>query len=430
MNKLKIFWKVMLVSYTMALFVIAAGWFGIHYIDKLKNDTNGDYLVALKTVNALSIQSQTMKSLLLESFLTDKSPQVIEREQSQYIQGIGEFNRLLAMYEKTQTHAYSMERVSFIKRDMAIYWQASERALQLAVNGQSKEGYRQYVINGEQAIHNVNVLLHELTDHHSKMIEKARQARLAEVEQLKVTLMTMTAMLTGIVLMLGILLARMISRPVKVLQESIKKSARGNVHRESDDEFSNISRFCSEMIQDRVALINLVSQSTTNLRLSTNELAATCEDICSAIADTEQQILLNRQQITEMGNCVSESLGKIRLTMDVLDEKKNENSLYVLNAAIKATRTGQHDRELIAMASEVRCLAEESKKSAEEITTLLHKAEHDISALLALVAQCQDIGDKGTGTADQVNQTLFRIKNEISQNLIFLSSGIQKLTID
>lgn len=392
MNKLKIFWKVILVSCTMALFVIAAGLFGIHYIDKLKDDTNSDYLAAWKIANALSTQSQTMKSLLLESLMTDKSPQIIEREQSQYIQGIGEFNRLIAMYEKTQTHSYSIERVSFIKRDMAIYWQASEKALQLAANGQSKEGYRQYVISGEQAIHNVNILLHELTDHHSKVIEKERQGKLAEVEQLKVMVLTMTGILTGIALLLGMVLAR--------------------------------------MIQDRVALINLVCQSTTNLKLSTNELAATCEAICSTTADTEQQIVLNRQQIIQIGSCVTESLERIRLTMDALDEKMNENSLYVLNTAIKATRTGQDNRGLIAMASEAQCLAEESKKSAAEITALLHKAEHDIAALLAIAAQCQDIGDKGARTADQVNQTLFRIKNEISQNALSLSSGIQKLTLD
>ena len=392
MNKLKIFWKVMLVSCTMALFVIVAGLFGIHYIDKLKHDTNSDYLAAWKIANALSIQSQTMKSLLLESLMTDKSPQIIEREQSQYIQGIGEFNRLIAMYEKTQTHSYSIERVSFIKRDMAIYWQASEKALQLAANGQSKEGYRQYVISGEQAIHNVNILLHELTEHHSKVIEKERQGKLAEVEQLKVMVLTMTGILTGTALLLGMVLAR--------------------------------------MIQDRVALINLVCQSTTSLKLSTNELAATCEAICSTTADTEQQIVLNRQQIIQIGSCVTERLERIRLTMDALDEKMNENSLYVLNTAIKATRTGQDNRGLIAMASEAQYLAEESKESAAEITALLHKAEHDIAALLAIAAQCQDIGDKGARTADQVNQTLFRIKNEISQNALSLSSGIQKLTLD
>ena len=417
MNKLKMFWKIMLIISAMTLFLIGTGIAGIYYLDKSQQDIYGDQLAAWKAANALYAQSQAIELLLLEHLVNGKTPEALEREHHERSESLQEFNRLMAIYEKMQNDTRSADRLSSIKRDMAIYWQANEKALQqLMISGQEKDQYRQSLINGKQAIHNANLLLKDIIDHHTKMIDKSKQVRHAEIEQYRFMLMTIICCLVIGAVMLGIFLARMISKPIQALQESIEQRAVGRSQQDSNDELNFISRFCDQMIRDQEILSKKVRQSAAALELLYNELSLACDTLQTTVADAKQQIQVNEPEIIEAGNRASEFLEKVRSNMAELEQKIAENNLEVLNAAIKATRIGNGNTELIALASKAQNLSEEAKKGTEEIAALSITIKKEIENLIALGGQnCGRFG------------TLSRMSQDIYENTILLKAEIEKL---
>lgn len=417
MNKLKMFWKIMLIISAMTLFLIGTGIAGIYYLDKSQQDIYGDQLAAWKAANALYAQSQAIELLLLEHLVNGKTPETLEREHHERSESLQEFNRLMAIYEKMQNDTRSADRLSGIKRDMAIYWQANEKALQqLMISGQEKDQYRQSLINGKQAIHNANLLLKDIIDHNTKMIDKSKQVRHAEIEQYRFMLMTIICCLVIGAVMLGIFLARMISKPIQALQESIEQRAVGRSQQDSNDELNFISRFCDQMIRDQEILSKKVRQSAAALELSYNKLSLACDTLQTTVGDAKQQIQVNEPKIIEAGNRASEFMEKVRPNMAELEQKIAENNLEVLNAAIKATRIGKGNTELIALASKAENLSEEAKKSTEEIAALSITINKEIENLIALGGQnCDRIG------------TLSRMSQDIYENTVSLKEEIEKL---
>lgn len=96
-----------------------------------------------------------------------------------------------------------------------------------------------------------------------------------------------------------------------------------------------------------------------------------------------------------------------------------------LNAAIEAARAGEHGRGFAVVAGEVKKLAEQSSKSAEQIATLIH----DIQGEIGKAQESMQSATKEVHVGMVVVQTAGGLFSEIERYVDEVGSQVQEVTV-
>ncbi|MBD8070724.1 methyl-accepting chemotaxis protein [Bacillus sp. PS06] len=97
-----------------------------------------------------------------------------------------------------------------------------------------------------------------------------------------------------------------------------------------------------------------------------------------------ETVLSSSNIIKELGNRSTE-VEKIVAVISGISEQTN---LLALNASIEAARAGEHGKGFAVVANEVKKLAEESRRSAEHITHLIHDIQRNTMDAVATMEDC------------------------------------------
>jgi methyl-accepting chemotaxis protein len=141
--------------------------------------------------------------------------------------------------------------------------------------------------------------------------------------------------------------------------------------------------------------------------------------------------------IAQQTQRLSERTGQISSIASLVSDLANQTHMLALNAAIEAVRAGEGGKGFGVVASEIRKLADQSKKSAEKINALVG----DIHTALAATVMATDQGTKTVeegmaiaretaeafaGVADAINQVVLN-NQQISLNIKQQAIAIQQV---
>ncbi|HEY0073907.1 MAG TPA: methyl-accepting chemotaxis protein, partial [Abditibacteriaceae bacterium] len=101
------------------------------------------------------------------------------------------------------------------------------------------------------------------------------------------------------------------------------------------------------------------------------------------VAVIADQILTLSEQTSQIGSITS-----------LVSDLANQTNMLALNAAVEAARAGEHGKGFTVVASEIRKLADESKKSAERINALVEEIQKATNSTVMAT-------EEGTKTVDQ-----------------------------
>jgi len=169
--------------------------------------------------------------------------------------------------------------------------------------------------------------------------------------------------------------------------------------------------------ENQAAITHEISLTLEQLAAATEEVAASAQS--AATASTNAGTVAN-QGSSKVGNSIS-SLKTVQESVlnlsaaskqigdivSVIEDISEQTNLLALNAAIEAARAGEHGRGFAVVANAVRSLAEQSMRSAKEITKLVLAIQKQIDNTVGISTQ-------GAAGARSAQEALDAIIGEIN----------------
>ncbi len=115
------------------------------------------------------------------------------------------------------------------------------------------------------------------------------------------------------------------------------------------------------------------------------------------------------ESVVEASTGLEERFMQIGIIVDVITSVADQTNLLALNAAIEAARAGEQGRGFAVVAEEVRSLAENSRKSAEQISNLIREIEAGVNKMRGSIDAAIDQVKGGTEVVEKAGRALKEI---------------------
>jgi len=269
----------------------------------------------------------------------------------------------------------------------------------------------------------------------------------------------------ALALLLGVVISRMITRPILIGVRAAEGLASGDLNQTIDidqkDEVGDLAAALRHMIQKLREVVGQVqggaenvasgseelSATTQSLSQGATEQAASVEEISSSMEEmaanirqnadnakqTEQIASKTAEDAQSGGEAVAKTvtaMKQIAAKIGIIEEIARQTNLLALNAAIEAARAGEHGKGFAVVAAEVRKLAERSGNAAGEISQLssssvdiaekagelLARIVPDIQRTAELIQEITASSVEQNSGAEQVNRAIQQLDQVVQQN--------------
>ncbi|WP_066056565.1 methyl-accepting chemotaxis protein [Robertmurraya korlensis] len=177
-------------------------------------------------------------------------------------------------------------------------------------------------------------------------------------------------------------------------------------------------------IADSITLVSDHSNVTTEESEKGNIALKKTIDQMGSINETVQT---SSSIIKDLGDRSSE-IEKILAVISGISEQTN---LLALNAAIEAARAGEHGKGFAVVADEVRKLAEESRRSAEQITHLIHDIQSSTANAVVSMDKCTTEVQTGLVLINDTGRSFEKILHsatDVSRQSVEVSAAVKQLS--
>jgi len=130
-----------------------------------------------------------------------------------------------------------------------------------------------------------------------------------------------------------------------------------------------------EDLNSTVTDVSMKAEMISSLAYETTELSHTGKELAGTAEKGMNGIKAASNELDRMIKTISSQMKDIGKVVDIITDIADETNLLALNAAIEAARAGEVGLGFAVVASEVKELAGESRKSAQQISDVIHNLQ-------------------------------------------------------
>jgi methyl-accepting chemotaxis protein len=257
---------------------------------------------------------------------------------------------------------------------------------------------------------------------------------------------------------INLIMARLITRPVKESVEVIKKVAEGDltqdIHVSSRDEIGELAESVNvmrkkmgEAVGQSMAISSVLSDSSSQQAASIEETSASLDEMASMtrrnadntseannlMAAVREAIEKSNKAMTELTRSMTDIARASEETQKIIkniDEVAFQTNLLALNAAVEAARAGEAGAGFAVVADEVRNLALRATDSAKNTANLIQDIVNKVRGGEKLVSVTNDAFGSVITSAKKVQELMEEIaaaSKEQSDGIHQINSAVAEM---
>ncbi|ADU30603.1 HAMP domain-containing methyl-accepting chemotaxis protein [Evansella cellulosilytica] len=220
------------------------------------------------------------------------------------------------------------------------------------------------------------------------------------------------------------------SKATSTITESMQSVASGaDTQMKSTDSAKQVVADMTESIQNISSSVEVV----TNIANEAGEKSNNGVGVVEKAIKQMQAIDAKTSEISHVIKNLGDKSKQIDSIITLITDVAEQTNLLALNAAIEAARAGEHGRGFAVVADEVRKLAEQSNKSASEISSLIHVIQEDIDKSVSMMGQGRTSVEDGLTLVNNAGtefKTISKSINGITDHIYHVLQAVKESTSD
>ncbi|MFB9326745.1 methyl-accepting chemotaxis protein [Paenibacillus aurantiacus] len=194
------------------------------------------------------------------------------------------------------------------------------------------------------------------------------------------------------------------------------------------------SEDASRSIDEMANAIETIAHSSVSAASDAQDVESKSAEGDVLVRNMAQQMQLITDFVTSTSATVqlldqrSQQIGSI---LGLITGIANQTNLLALNAAIEASRVGEHGKGFAVVAGEVRKLAEQSRGSVDQISSLVHEIQEEIRLTADAMAKGTSVVGQGATLANETGRLftdILELSRKVSMQIQDVSTAAQQMS--
>ena len=204
----------------------------------------------------------------------------------------------------------------------------------------------------------------------------------------------------------------------KNVESKVKKSSdiiKANI--ESQTKLIKENSEVSNVIRDNIISINGNIYSTSEDIKQTQENLNENIKVLNKMVEEIKKAVNTEMELTTKATNLTSTAGEIKDIVKIIKEISDQTSLLSLNAAIEAARAGEAGRGFAVVADEVRKLAEKTRKSVEEIESVISLVTQGINEIEEEIQESAQESEKVSQISLELSSDITKTKEKLDETI-------------